>query len=86
MQLNRLAAKQKRYKDILNYTRSDLAKPELKPALEQTLARYQSALARCWKAQAVTPDDDFEIDSTERELERLFGEARYLASGKYPRR
>jgi hypothetical protein len=81
MHLSRIAARQKRYKDILDYARNELSSPDLKAQFEQTLSRYQTVLARCWKAQSVSPEDAFEMDSVERDLERLFGEARYFSRG-----
>lgn len=76
MELPRLAAKQKRYKDVLRYTSTERVDPLTKPKLLTTLQKYHEALAMCWKAQGGTPEDDTRIASIERELDKLFNDAR----------
>lgn len=76
MDLPRLAAKQKRYRDILEYTTHEVRDPVLKPSLLQTLAQYRLALAECWSRGSVSAEDAVRIDSIERELEMLHNDAR----------
>jgi hypothetical protein len=75
MELPRLAAKQKRYRDILRFAEQDLNSSSLKPALLKTLAAYRLALADCWKNQSITPEAAAKIDSIERELDALHNQA-----------
>lgn len=82
MDLSRLAAKQKRYKDLLAFTDQEVAIPFLKPHLLAALANYRSALAACWKKQSCGGDDLRNLDSIERELEKLHNEARLRTSLK----
>ena len=76
MELPRLAAKQKRYLDILHFTQNEVGDPTVKPYLLKTLRDYKLALAKCWNDGKVSPEDQAQIDSLERELERLHGQAR----------
>ena len=76
MELSRLAAKQKRYRDISLLAVNAVQEPNLKAKLRDTLSSYSSALANCWKRQAITPEDIVRLDSLERELETLSGEIR----------
>jgi len=82
MELPRLAAKQKRYKDILEYTSNEVQDPTVKAALLKTLAQYRLALAEFWKHGAVSGEDAARIDSTERELEKLHNDARLRTAQK----
>lgn len=82
MDLTRLAAKQKRYKDILSFTENEVMSPSLKPQLLTALANYRSALATSWKKQSCEGDDLRNLDSIERELEKLHNEARLRTSSK----
>jgi len=76
MELPRLAAKQKRYVDILNFAEHEVKDPQVKPNLLKVLGSYKQALAKCWSAQAVTPENQLEIETIERELETLHNQAR----------
>lgn len=82
MDLPRLAAKQKRYKDILEFANSEVGDAALKPTLLHTLAQYRLALAECWKRGTVTPEEASRIDSIERELEKLHNDARLRTAQK----
>ena len=82
MELPRLAAKQKRYKDILEFTTNEVQDPALRTALLNTLAQYRLALAECWKRGTVSGEDSTRIDSTERELENLHNDARLRTAQK----
>jgi hypothetical protein len=82
MDLPRLAAKQKRYKDILKFTNTEVGDAVLKPSLLHTLAQYRLALAECWRRGAVTPEASSQIDSIERELEKLHNDARLRTAQK----
>ena len=79
MELNRLAAKQKRYKDILLLSETTVQNVRLKTKLLNTLSAYRATLADCWRKQTIGPDDVTRIDSLERELETLCGDARLQA-------
>jgi hypothetical protein len=76
MELPRLAAKQKRYKDILEFAHNEVTDPGVKPSLLKALANYRSALTKCWDAQKIAPEDLLNIDSIERELDALQNQAR----------
>ena len=82
MELSRLASKNKRYRDIALFTQAEVKDSRLKPKLLKTLASYRLALAECWQKQAVTPEDISRIDSIERDLESLCGEARLRTASK----
>jgi hypothetical protein len=82
MDLPRLAAKQKRYKDILHFTEHEVSDPVVKPKLLRTLATYRAALAQCWSKQAVTDQDLTTLGSIERDLAELHNDARLRTSMK----
>lgn len=82
MDLQRLAAKQKRYKDILRFAEHEVPDPVIKPHLLNALKSYQAALAACWNKQACEPSDITQIASIERELEKLHNDARLRVSSK----
>jgi len=82
MDLPRLAAKQKRYKDILRFAEQEVTDPILKPNLLKTLQTYQATLAACWKKQGCEGSDVAQIDAIERQLEKLHNEARLRTSSK----
>jgi hypothetical protein len=76
MELPRLAAKQKRYRDVLRYANTEQIDPTTKSKILTTLKSYKGALAACWKAQGGTPEDQQRVANLERELDALFGSAR----------
>ena len=76
MELPRLAAKQKRYMDVLRYATTEHVNPVTKPKLLTTLKNYQAALASCWRSQGGTPEQESHVASIERELDTLFNDAR----------
>jgi hypothetical protein len=76
MELSRLASRQKRYRDLTVFAAKEVGVPELKQALQKTLALYQDALADCWRKQAVSSEDVVKLDSLDRELESLSNTAR----------
>ncbi len=76
MELSRLAAKQKRYKDVLQYTMTERIDPLTKPKLLALLKDYQTALAACWRNQGGSSDDETRLASLERVLDDLFNNAR----------
>ena len=76
MELPRLAAKQKRYLDVLRYLRDEPVDSTTKQSLLRVLDKYKKALATCWKNQGAVPEDDINLSVIERELESLFGAAR----------
>jgi hypothetical protein len=76
MELPRLAAKQKRYMDVLRYATSENVDALTKPKLLSTLKKYQAALASCWRSQGGSAEDDSLVASLERELDTLFNDAR----------
>jgi hypothetical protein len=82
MDLPRLAAKQKRYKDILHFTETEVTDARIKPQLLQTLATYRRALAQCWTQQTITPEDLAKLGSIERSLDELHNGARLRTSSK----
>jgi hypothetical protein len=82
MELPRLAAKQKRYKDILHFTENEVTDTRIKPQLLQALASYRLALASCWTKQAITDEDLKALRSLERDLEELHNDARLRTSSK----
>ncbi|MEY4667387.1 MAG: hypothetical protein RL518_86 [Pseudomonadota bacterium] len=76
MELPRLAAKQKRYRDVLRYATSEDIDPATKSQILSTLNRYQAALAACWRSQGGSPQEEQRVTSLEREIDTLFGSAR----------
>jgi hypothetical protein len=76
MELPRLAAKQKRYKDVLTYANSERIDPLTKSQIITALKKYQGALAACWRSQGETPEEEQNIATIEREIDALFGSAR----------
>lgn len=79
MQLQRLAAKQKRYHDIKLFAEQEVRDTTVRAHLLETLESYKRALAACWSQQSISPEDQLRINSLERELESLHNEARLLA-------
>jgi hypothetical protein len=80
MELPRLAAKQKRYKDLLHYATTERIDPVTRPRLLTTLKGYQVALAACWTSKGGTPEDELKVATLERQLEDLFNNARLRSS------
>jgi len=76
MELPRLASKQKRYRDILTFTRTEVKDPRLQHELLETLASYRQTLAQCWSKEQITDQDLSMIASLERTLEAMHNEAR----------
>ena len=76
MELPRLAAKQKRYMDILHFAQTEVHDSAVKPNLLKVLAEYKGALAKCWTEGATTPENVAAIESIERQLEALHNQAR----------
>ncbi len=76
MEVSRLAAKQKRYKEILHFTETEVPEGEVKTRLLSTLATYRSALAACWSTPTPQPEADNNILSLERSLMELHNQAR----------
>jgi hypothetical protein len=77
MNLTRLAAKQKRYLDIQNFAETEAHDPTIKLRLTQTLELYRNALAQIWREKdAPQPESEGNLESIERDLERLHNEAR----------
>jgi hypothetical protein len=76
MELTRLAAKQKRCRDIERYAQTDITDATLKSNVMKALASYRLALAHCWQKQLVSPEDSSQLDAIERDLESLFNQAR----------
>lgn len=76
MELSRLAAKQKRYKEILHFTEIEVRDAQVKQRLLETLAAYKSTLATCWKAQTPSAEQDTALSSLERSLAELHNQAR----------
>ncbi len=79
MELQRLAAKQKRYHDIKDFAENEVKDPLVRAHLLEALQSYRRALAQCWSKQAVNEEDVREVDSIERTLESLHNDARLLA-------
>jgi hypothetical protein len=76
MELTRLAAKQKRHKDLSLFAEQEVRELRLRKAFGELLGRYQDAIAHCWRAQALRPEDLTGLDSIERDLDALCNEAR----------
>jgi len=76
MELPRLAAKQKRYNDILHFAQNEVHDPGVKPNLLKVLGQYKAALAKAWSDQSISAESQKTIDSIERELETLHNQAR----------
>lgn len=76
MELPRLAAKQKRYVDVLRYLRDEPVDSTTKQNLLRTLEQYKTALATCWKNQGSVAEDDARLAAIERQLDGLFSDAR----------
>lgn len=75
MDPKRLAAKQKRYKDLSSFFATELHDPSLLSTAHKLLNDYRLALASVW-TNGVTPETTLKIDSLERDLEALNNEAR----------
>jgi len=81
MDLRQLAAKQKR----VAFWRSYLAEVQdrtLRAATSQRLQLFSEVLARCWSTQVVSPADEEQILTLERELESLNETARITVVGR----
>ncbi|MEN9845186.1 MAG: hypothetical protein RIS36_333 [Pseudomonadota bacterium] len=76
MELPRLAAKQKRYRDVLHYVTTEHVDPLTKSSILATLENYRAALAVCWRAQGGSPEDVLRVATLERQLDALSGSAR----------
>lgn len=76
MELPRLAAKQKRYLDLLRFATTEHLDPTTKSNLLKTLKMYHDALASCCIAPKGSPDDALVLASLERELNTLHNDAR----------
>ncbi len=76
MELPRIAAKQKRYRDLLQYVQTQEVDPETKPNLLKALDNYKKALAACWKDPSSSAAVESTIATLERELDSLFNTAR----------
>lgn len=76
MELPRLAAKQKRYRDVLRYVTTEHVDPVTKSSILATLENYRVALAVCWRAQGGSPEAEQRVATLERQLDALFGSAR----------
>jgi hypothetical protein len=79
MNLQRLAAKQKRYLDIRHALESSTVPEAIGTPLRSALEQYKQTLAELWSKQTVSPEDSSRLDSLERSLETLHNEARLLA-------
>ena len=79
MNLQRLAAKQKRYLDIRRAVDELPLPSEVQSPLTEALVEYKVALAAIWSKQSVSAEDEEVVDSLERRLETLYNEARLLA-------
>lgn len=76
MELARLAAKQKRYMDILHFTQTEVRDQGVKPNLLRVLAEYKQALTKCWSNGAAAAESAATLESIERQLETLHNQAR----------
>jgi hypothetical protein len=76
MDPSRLSAKQKRYKDILYFTETEIQDEQLRTQLLSTLALYRTTLAGYWKSSAPMAKFETSIESLERTLAELHNQAR----------
>ena len=76
MELPRIAAKQKRYQDVLRYVRHERMDPQTKPNLLKALEKYKQMLAECWKDPSTLALSDGKLAAIEREIDCLFNTAR----------
>jgi hypothetical protein len=76
MELPRIAAKQKRYQDVLRYAQAEQMDPQTKPNLLKALDNYKRILAECWKDPAMLASCDAKLATVEREIDSLFNTAR----------
>jgi hypothetical protein len=76
MEISRLAAKQKRYKDILHFTKTEVPDEQLRDRLLSALALYRTTLARRWETPSSTVELDSALTSLERTLAELHNQAR----------
>ena len=81
MDAKRLAAKQKRYQDWSKFFAQELKDVTLQPEVKAHLSDYRQLLAEVWKSGA-TDSLATQIDSVERDLERLNHEARVRVPGR----
>ena len=82
MEPQRLAARQKRYRDILHFAQNEVMDPQLKSKLLSTLSKYRGVLGEYWKQPTTEGSELKAIDSIERELEKLHNDCRLRTSSK----
>ena len=78
MELDILAAKQKRLRDWSNFLKEQPVKYEVKVKTQALLELYARALYDCWKKRSLDQSDIFKLDDYERQLEQLNEEARFV--------
>jgi len=79
MHLQRLAAKHKRYLDVLAFAEHEVENRAIRAELLDALRSYKLALAQSWQKQSIEKTDEERLNSIERTLETLHNEARLLA-------
>lgn len=80
MNLARLSSMQKRLKHwslLLEQIKDD----SLRQELASTLEAYKATLARCWKAEQFTQEDEVELGDLERRIMKLHELARFAGIG-----
>jgi hypothetical protein len=80
MNLARLPEKQKRLKHW-TLLLEDLKDDTLRQDLATSLEAYKATLARCWKAEKFTPEDEIELGDAERRIMKLHDMARFAGIG-----
>lgn len=84
MDLARISARQKRYRDWEEYLSepSNVQTDELRSRITNTLQEYRSVLTSCWENSSVNEADEHKLQDLERELDRMHEEARLTVKAK----
>ena len=78
MELDILAAKQKRLISWQNFLKEQPIKYEIKVKTQAILHLYAELLFTCWKKRSVDAQDLAKLDDFERQLEQLNEESRFV--------
>ena len=79
MNLERLAAKQKRIREWSRQVQCGIGNEQLKLSIVDSLKDYRNLLAKCWEKGSLEHQEEKQVDEFERQLEQKFEEARLLA-------
>jgi hypothetical protein len=80
MDISSLPAKQKRLKHW-SLLLSQVKDSNLQQNLASSLELYKATIARCWKTEHITSEDEMELKDLERRIEKLHELARFAVCG-----